>query len=243
VRVPSGKEMPLMFGNAIHNALSMFYAHFKETGEKSCDYLLSAFEKSAEAQEFTKDELGDVLVRGKEILLSYFKNYEDNMSRNVRVKYRVVDARLQINDDDIKLTGEVDLINYLDNSLSNIEVVDFKTGRAKTRNDILGKTKNADGNYYRQLVFYKILLSITQPKWNIKLATLDFVEPDKSGKFHRESFDVTDEEVEELKKIIEKSSQEISTLSFWESKCDNQTCEWCALRASLEEKQFEGGLF
>jgi ATP-dependent helicase/DNAse subunit B len=62
VRVPSGKDKTLMFGNAVHNAITYFYKHFKETGEKSCDYLLEAFEKSAKQEMFTKAEMGDVLV-------------------------------------------------------------------------------------------------------------------------------------------------------------------------------------
>lgn len=249
VRVPSGKETPLMFGNAIHNALSLFYIHYKDSGDKSLDYLLEAFEKSALQQEFTTSELGDVLVHGKVILTAYFKRYEDDMSRMVRVKYRIPDARLLLTPgtDDcvkaVKLTGEIDIVNYLDTSMTQVEVIDFKTGRAKSRNEIMGKTQDADGNYYRQIVFYKLLLSLVQPKWRMKLGTLDFVEADKNEKFHRESFEVLDEEVEALKNTIALASEDIQRLGFWEKTCGEQDCTWCAMRQSLAEKQFENGLF
>ncbi len=273
VRVPSGKEKSLMFGNAIHNALSMYYLHLKETGEKSCDYLLQAFEKSAMKEDFTTKELGDVLVRGKDILTHYFRTYEDDMSRNVRVKYRIPDVRLpfaesQTRDPDIhrddtdkkhgvmqsqpkydtesesiKLTGEIDLVEFTDNSLTNVNVVDWKTGRARSRNDILGKTKSSDGNYYRQLVFYKLLLLLAQPKWHLLEAKLDFVEPDKEYKMHRESFEIDDEDVEKLKATIASTANEINNLSFWDKSCEDAECEWCELRKSLDEKQFENGLF
>lgn len=247
VRVPSGKDKTLMFGNAVHNAITYFYKHFKETGERSADYLLHAFEKATEKEMFTKAEMGDALVRGKQILTEYYREYDEEFSRNVQVKVRIPEVRLPVADiaglESIKLTGELDLVEYLDNSLTQVNVIDFKTGRPRSRNEILGKTKNADGNYYRQLVFYKLLLHYYKPNWTMKQGALDFVQPDGKGAFHKEEFDITAEEVIKLQEQVQEAAKDILSLGFWNRFCDDVECKWCALRKSLDTKVFEEGLF
>lgn len=247
VRVPSGKDKTLMFGNAVHNALTLFYKHYKETGEKSCDYLLTAFEQSASQELFTRAEINDALVRGKQILTDYFRYYEDSFSRNVLVKFRIPEVFLEEEKEHkterIKLTGELDLIEFLDASLQKVRVIDFKTGKPRSRNDILGETKNSDGNYYRQLVFYKLLLSYFKPVWNVHEEVLDFVQSDGKGTLHKEVFMVEDEEVTKLRDTVKTCAHEIVNLSFWDEHCDDTACQWCDLRKSLNERVVEGGLF
>lgn len=247
VRVPSGKDKVLMFGNAIHNALTYFYKHYKETGEKSCDYLLQAYEKSAEHELFTKAEIGDALVKGKQILTDYFKQYEQVFSRNVQIKYRIAEVLIpnasEGTAESIKLTGELDLVQFTDNSLSNVIVIDFKTGKPKTRNDILGTTKTSNGNYYRQLVFYKLLLQHFKPSWRMQQGIIDFIQTDNTGKFHREAFEIPDEEVKSITAQIQEVANDIVTLSFWDRHCDEPECEWCMLRKSLGSRITRKRLF
>ncbi|MBP6994227.1 ATP-dependent helicase [Candidatus Woesebacteria bacterium] len=247
VRVPSGKDKTLMFGNAVHNAITYFYIHFKETGEKSADYLLEAFQKAAEKEMFTKAEMGDALVRGKQILTEYYRQYDEEFSRNVQVKVRIPEVRLPVGDiagvDSIKLTGELDLVEYVDNSLTQVNVIDFKTGRPRSRNEILGKTKNADGNYYRQLIFYKLLLHYYKPNWIMKQGALDFIQPDGKGVFHKEAFEILSEEVVKLQEQVHEAAKDILALGFWDRFCDDVDCKWCELRKSLDTKVFEEGLF
>ena len=266
VRIPAGKNKTLMFGNAMHTALSYFFKHFKDTGEKSRDYLLNAFEKCCDAEQFTREEYTEVLPRGKDFLRAYYDHYEDTFTRNINVKYRINGVSLDLpvilngvkdptsvilngvkdlshESPPIKLTGELDMMTYLDDTFTQVRVTDFKTGKAKSRHEIEGKTKNADGNYYRQLVFYKLLLKYQAPKLKMSEGELDFVQHDADGSWHRESFVIPDEEVVELESIVQKTVGEIRTLAFWERTCDDPQCEWCALRATTHPKEFEEGLF
>ncbi|MEI7653045.1 MAG: ATP-dependent DNA helicase [bacterium] len=271
VRIPAGKNKTLMFGNAIHNALSYFFKHFKDTGDKSRDYLLTAFEKCCDAEQFTREEHTEALPRGKDFLRAYYDHYEDTFTRNINVKYRITGVQLDSDPTDvipparqiggsnavilngvkdlisesapIKLTGELDMMTYLDDTFTQVRVTDFKTGKAKSRNEIEGKTKNADGNYYRQLVFYKLLLKYQAPKLRMIEGELDFIQHDADGSWHREAFVIPEEEVVELESVVQKTVGEIRTLAFWERTCDDPACEWCALRASTHPKEFEEGLF
>jgi hypothetical protein len=139
-------------------------------------------------------------------------------------------------DDTIRLTGKLDKLECVGGPSSNpckeVRVVDYKTGRPKSRNEIEGTTKSAQkkpgaGGYKRQLVFYKL-------QYQMQEAMLDFIEPNPSGKFKRESFVIDIAEVEDLKDEVRRVAQEIHELSFWDSRCEDTECEACALRDVME---------
>jgi len=55
-----------------------------------------------------------------------------------------------------------------------LNVIDYKTGRPKSRNEIEGNTKNSNGDYKRQLVFYNLLLNNFNPVSSL-ISFLQFV--------------------------------------------------------------------
>ncbi len=138
----------------------------------------------------------------------------------------------------ILLKGSLDKIEILSDGSAN--VVDYKTKKPMTRNDIEGKTKNSDGNYKRQLVFYKILLDNypSNPegeiKYKMETGELDFIEPDANGKYKKEKFSIGEEDTKELVKLIQKTSLEIANFEFWDKKCDHKKCEYCKLREIMK---------
>ena len=117
----------------------------------------------------------------------------------------------------------------------NVDVVDYKTGKPKTRNQILGSTKSSDGDYGRQLVFYKLLLDNFQDaKYKMVSGEIDFIEPDDRKKYHKEKFEITTEQVEKLKGVILQVANDIISLSFFGKTCDDKKCEYCKLATILK---------
>jgi DNA helicase-2/ATP-dependent DNA helicase PcrA len=113
--------------------------------------------------------------------------------------------------------------------------IEDKTAKPQTRNELMGKTKNASGNYFRQLVFYKLLLdSEESKKYQMKAGLIDFVEPDDRGNYRKELFEITEADCADLKKTIETVSQEIYSGAFWTKECDDEACQFCQLRRMLE---------
>ena len=132
-------------------------------------------------------------------------------------------------EDSILFKGKLDKLEIDEDG--NVNVVDYKTSKPKSRNEIEGKTKNSKGDYKRQLVFYKLLLdNYEKGKYKMTTGEIDFTEPDDAGKYHKEKINISDEDTQTLSEDIKKIVKEISTFSFWDKKCDDKKCEYCQLR-------------
>jgi DNA helicase-2/ATP-dependent DNA helicase PcrA len=129
----------------------------------------------------------------------------------------------------VRLTGKFDRIDFDDNGRA-VAVIDYKTGKPKSRNDIEGKTKTSDGNYKRQLVFYALLLELQEEaRFKTRTMKLSFVEPNSSGKYKEESFEITDQEVDALKAEIVSVVKDLASGSAWNTVCDSEKCAYCHL--------------
>ena len=136
---------------------------------------------------------------------------------------------------DVKLLlrGKLDKIEFLQNG--DVNVMDYKTGAPKTRAQILGETKSSEGNMKRQLDFYKLLLdNFEKGKYRMVSGTIDFVEPDKKGKYHREGFSIGETDFKTLTEEVKRVGKEIYSLAFWSRRCGDRKCEYCKLRETLD---------
>ena len=103
----------------------------------------------------------------------------------------------------------------------------------RTRGDIEGTSKNSDGGYKRQLIFYHLLAELDKSfDYRIVQTELDFIEP-KNGEFKKERFNITPEEVTDLKQVILDSMAQIRAQDFSRTtdlshcvRCDFKTHCW-----------------
>ena len=134
---------------------------------------------------------------------------------------------------ELPLTGMLDRLDLNDEGFA-LRVVDYKTGKPKTRNVIEGKTAASDGGYKRQLVFYALLLSLhDDERYKTNTGTLSFVEPDTKGVIHEETFTITKEEIADLQEEIIKAAKGIISGSFLDTPCDEKESEYCHLAQLL----------
>ncbi len=134
----------------------------------------------------------------------------------------------------LRLRGDIDKIEFLNDS-NAVNVIDYKTAKPKSRNEILGKTKNSNGNFKRQLDFYALLLEIYKKgELNMISGEIDFIEPNENGKYKKEKFEVTNEDLAEIKETIKNTTNEILNLKFWNERCNDKKCKYCEMREMLE---------
>lgn len=225
IRLPQSQATPLLYGSAIHAALKNYFDAYAREETLSVKEAVKLFEKYLYRTHLGERDFRALAVVGKKELAGYLRAW--NFPRAIFNEYKIIGIPLEIAvGQAIELNGKLDKVELL--TSNEINVVDYKTGKPKSRDEIEGKVKDGDGNYKRQLVFYKLLVD-GAGRWRMKSATLDFVQPMPSGKYKREVFEITDEETKELAQIIKTASREILDLSFWKKTCGDKDCEFCRL--------------
>ena len=231
LRIPKAPDKHALFGNAVHAALRDLLESVRGGAMLSQEEFVERFRTAAEGQPFSQFDLAEALKKGREMLGAYYDTYKDSWQLTALAELNIaVSFALPYTDlPAVPLRGILDRVEFL--SEEEVVVYDYKSGRPKTRGEIEGTTKNSNGNYKRQLVFYRLLLSLFERgKWRAREGVIDFIEPDKKGRFHRERFELRAEDVDLLKQELTLAAREIYDLSFWDTRCSSRDCSYCALR-------------
>jgi len=249
VRIPEAPNKHLSFGNAVHAALKSYFdaldsgdvsdvsgtrnAGDAKNNESGKIYLVKRFEEEIAHEPIKEDEYEEALEKGRKALPAFYDAYHDGW-----LAFRAAGGRA-LNEvrvdgvsvaDGTSINGKLDRIEFLEGQ--SVRVLDYKTGKPKSRNDIEGNTKSSDGNYKRQLVFYKLLLD-KEGKRDMTAGVIQFIEPDERGRSHREEFEIGGGEVKVLEKQIEQVADEIRSLAFWDKGCNEPDCKYCELRKGM----------
>ncbi|OWK27283.1 MAG: hypothetical protein US76_02520 [Parcubacteria group bacterium GW2011_GWA2_38_13b] len=232
---PPGKFQ--IYGSAVHGSLKEYFDRFKIDSDVGKDFILRRFERYLGYKALSPVDYQELLEKGKKSLNGYYDFYHNLWQKKVfnefKIKGVLFDFDFRKEKIELILKGNLDKIEILQDS--DVNVVDYKTGKPKSRNDIEGKTKNSRGDYKRQIVFYRILLDYYEKgKYKMVSGELDFVEPDDRGRYHKEKFIIEEKDIEELKKTIQKTAQEIYDLSFWDKTCKDKKCEYCGIRKMMK---------
>lgn len=221
VRIPTALSKHQMYGIAVHSALKEFFESRKKT-KKNLEEL---FEKALKREPVSEGDFLEMLEKGKNALSGYFDSYIVGRKGKSLTEVNIKGVAVG----DINLTGKLDRVDILENG--KVRVLDYKTSKPKTRNEILGKTKNSNGDIYRQLIFYKLLLNkYRDGMYKMEEGVIDFIEPNPKGLYKREVFTIENSEVINLEKLIKDTVKEIKSFSFWNKNCENKDCQFCKLR-------------
>lgn len=235
IRIPKAPNKFQRYGTAIHDTLFFYFESLKKGIRKDTSETLKFFRKVLKKVALSDAEYRELEKKGRKALSGYLKFYKGDFEKNILNEFDIKGVRIPIGGEKIILKGKLDKIEVLE---GGARVVDYKTGKPKSRNAIEGKTKSSEGNYKRQLVFYKILLdNFEKADFKMVSGVIDFVEPDNKGAFRREEFQISDEEVDELEDLIKKVSGEILDLSFKDDRCGDKRCQYCLLADAMRMDQ------
>ncbi len=214
LRIPALKNKHSALGTAVHNSLSYLFDKLKETKKLISEAdLLNSFNKYLLRENLSHLEFSESLSRGQEILASYYQNYKDTFDCDCVTEYDFSHDHVHLGD--IPLTGKIDKIEVLgmnSNGKPDANVVDFKTGNPDTKS----KELKENGEYFRQLVFYKILADNNPNfKYNVVSGSIDFVQKSKlKNNFVKKDFKITEEQIKELETLIKDIYKKIINLEF-----------------------------
>lgn len=237
LRVPEIQALPMQFGTAIHGVMEWVTAVVAKTGKiPNATKIKESLEVELARLPITQSEFVRLHEKGLEALLTYVDYCKDSLVPDSKTEFAIqVTLPTGLPDfPEVTLNGKLDRLDF-DKAGQLLQVVDYKTGKPKTRNQIEGKTKDSAGDYKRQLTFYALLLSLYEDeRYQCRRGALSFIEPDAKGKIHEEFFDITEAEIEDLKTTIVAVVKEIISGEFLHKACDESVSSYCHLVKQLQ---------
>jgi DNA helicase-2/ATP-dependent DNA helicase PcrA len=249
IRIPSGKSENLEFGSAVHFALQKLFEEMQKNEKQEFppkEKMLSSFVwyMKRHRENFTQEAYDRRMEYGDKVLGDYYDNYIKSFNKIVAVERNIKNV---VNG--IPIKGKIDKMEFSGNA---VNVVDYKTGdvnsvytnkKLKVPND---ENPNG-GDYWRQAVFYKILIDNMEGKdWKVVSSEFDFVEPDKTKGYQKRKIFIEPADITTVKQQISEVWNKIQAHDFYTG-CGKEDCYWCnfvkenklsiALHDIIEEEQ------
>lgn len=227
IKVPAGKNAAATFGLAVHFSLNKAFIKLKENGNEFplTDEFMKEFKwymyRNRDA--FTKEEFKLRLDYGEKILSPY---YEQNIPtwNKIAVTERSIK---NVEVEGIPIKGNLDKVEF---NGKQVNVIDYKTGKLKNAKDKLKapNDKNPDGgDYWRQAVFYKLLIDNDRTlDWQVASTVFEFVEPVNDEEYHKEKIVITPEDTAVVLEQIKTVYGKIMAHEF-DTGCGKKECDWC----------------
>ncbi len=228
LKVPYQKNDALAFGSAVHYALERMFRDMKENKGvfPDKDHVLGAFNSAlySESSCFTQVQFDRRMEQGHTLLSEYYDHYIDTFPKDVEIEFKVPRYML----DGVPVTGKIDKIEL---SGDSCKVVDYKTGDPdKSATPMTAPPNDKEplgGDYWRQMVFYKLLLENYEDRsWRVTTGMFDFVQKNKTGQYKQVVVPIFAQDEEIVMGQIKDAYRRIMNHEF-DRGCGKETCHWC----------------
>ena len=246
LRLPSPMAPAAQFGSAIHKAIEVLFEQYSDAQyDVQLEQSYQAFQRHLQRNKevFSQEEFEDFYGYGKEVIDNYLQQYP--ITQNIARRENELNVKANI--EGIELRGNIDRIDKLE---STWHVFDYKTGKINKTYRLFNRPNESvvqgtshhvaeyGGDYWRQAVFYYILLQHAHHPIDIQgtvgSVQFQYVEQ-KDGKVQEPHFvTITNEDVSAVIQQIKEVYGKIQRFEF--EGCGQDDCEWCSLHQSTSEK-------
>lgn len=236
LRVPFLKNDALAFGSAVHYALERMFKIMKEqNGEfPTKEAVIEIFNTAlyVERESFTDVQYERRKEQGQTILSDYYDKYINTFSKNVEIEFKIPRYML----DGVPVTGKIDKMEF---DGDNCVVVDYKTGDPDRSASALTAQPNekepSGGDYWRQMVFYKLLIENYQEKnWKVSTGIFDYIEKGKkTNEYKRIAVPVFPNDETTVRQQLKDAYTSIMNHEF-DKGCGKEECYWCNFARKYE---------
>jgi ATP-dependent DNA helicase UvrD/PcrA len=228
IRIPSPKNEASEFGSSVHYALQKLFEKMKTDPLQqfpSKEEMLQDFNwyMHRHRESFTREAFDRRIEYGFEVLGNYYDKYINTWNKIAVVEINIRNVIIK----DVPIKGKLDKLEF---NGKEVNVVDYKTGDIEKA---MSKLKAPDdkqpdgGDYWRQAVFYKILVdNYKQKDWKATSTEFDFVEPDKKKAYQKLKINITPEDITTVTQQITTTWQKIQNREFYTG-CGKPDCHWC----------------
>jgi len=233
LKLPQAPSAASEKGTAMHEALSRVWTDESRTAERAqaiisetiTEYLETSFLPVNEKKSVIKELLEAAPIVAKALEPHFSAKGPIHTERWVRTVFEGTYAGKKIL---MPIHGKLDAIVE---SGTALDVFDYKTRQGMSLNKIKGETKDSNGDYFRQLVFYKILLA-DEPRWKGRAIkpSLVFVSPDDKGRCPIVTLEIRPEDVAAVRQKIQSVIDSVWSGDIAHAVCGDPACEWCGLK-------------
>lgn len=229
IRMPGGRSEASEFGSAVHHALEKLFAKRKDNNDIFPDkeefvndfkWHMYRFRES-----FTKEGLARRLEYGKRILAELYDTHIEhwNETKIVSIERNFKGVVVE----GVPLKGKIDKMEF---DGRRVTVIDYKTGDPEKNADRLRPPTAKDptgGDYWRQAIFYKIMIDAYKLKdYHVVKTTFQYVEPTSTNEYVEKDVIATDDEIGIVKAQIKDTWNKIQNHEFY-SGCGKENCHYC----------------
>jgi DNA helicase-2/ATP-dependent DNA helicase PcrA len=226
IRIPAAMSESMAFGSAIHYTLQKLFEEMKKNNNifPPKEIMLEYYDRFMENNQelFTKDQYNRRREYGHKILPPYYDFYINKWNKIVNVEVNIRNVEVE----GVPLNGKLDKLEF---DGKKVNIVDYKTGRYDNARKKLKPPSGDDkigGDYWRQAVFYKILLDNEKyNNWNAVSSEFDFVEPVKN-EYKTEKIIITKKDIDIVLDQIVDTWRKIQNHEFNKG-CGKDDCHWC----------------
>lgn len=228
VRIPSPKNEATEFGSSVHHALEQLFRKMQEGGKEEFlpkENFIADFEwyMHRHRESFTREQFERRIEYGQEVLGSYYDTYINRFNRIVAIERNIRNVIVN----GVPLKGKLDKLEF---DGRDVNVVDYKTGDPDKAIPKLKGPNEKDpigGDYWRQAVFYKLLVDNYESKnWKVISTEFDFIEPDKKKNYRKEKVIITPADQQLVTAQITDTWNKIQRHDFYTG-CGEEDCHWC----------------
>ena len=228
IRIPAGKSEATEFGSAIHHALEKLFRKMQDgrietfplKEEMMVDFNWYMYKHR---ENFTKEAFDRRMEYGDEVLRNYYDKYINSWNKVVAVERNI--RGIVVNG--VPLKGKLDKLEF---NGKEVNVVDYKSGNIDNAIPKMKPPSDKDpngGDYWRQAVFYKILVdNYEQKDWKVISTEFDFIEPDKNKEYRKEKIFINPGDMETVKQQLTEVWHKIQARDFYTG-CGKEDCHWC----------------
>ena len=226
IRVPAAKNESMAFGSAVHWAIERLFVKMRERNNvfPSKQELVDDFNwhMRNNREAFTAAAFKLKTDYGEKILPAYYDYHINRWNKVIIAEKAVRNVTVQ----NIPINGKLDKLEF---NGKQVNVVVYKTGKyanAKKKLAAPGDKEPNGGDYWRQAVFYKILLDNDKTNdWQVVSTEFDFIEP-VNDEYKTEIIQITDTDIATVTRQITDTWGKIQRKEF-KTGCGKPDCEWC----------------
>ena len=242
LRVPEPRNGATAFGSSVHESLEYLFTQMLRYPEKlfppKAEFIRCFTREMHKRQDsFTEVEFTRRLHKGVHTLEQFYDCFVADWHTDVLLEKNFT-ATLP---DGVRINGLVDKLEKYGDRLVNL--VDYKTGKfdrkkfsppdpAKVAKALEAGKEPAfedlhGGNYWRQAVFYKIMVeNSAEGHYAVSSTEFVFVEPDERCNFTTQKVEIEPEHEELVREQISRVYRQIMNREF-EQGCHDKYCDWC----------------